>query len=357
MRVAVVGAGPAGVSAAYFLRHYDEDSSLSVDLFDRLEPRKYEEYHDMCGEAVSKKTFEDIKPIKKNSITGKIKQIREFYPGDIEIKTDMDGLLINRGEFFRSIIKAFSDNGGEFHIGEINDFSQDNEVVKLKIEDKTEKYDYVIAADGPNSMIRDRLGVKSRTKTLIQYIVDEEPEEETIQFYYDEKYEGDYLWKFPHEGKTKIGYPFIKGKDFTPKEKILKKQARTVAFGGVDQLIHNRILLMGDAACQTNPITKGGIRAAMVAGKLAAKAIANDNPYQYQKEWEKTGFTNPIFTKAFKQLKQMNNNELEKHIKIIEEINTNNYLLKYFIILRIIIFYREYLELLKSYELCDIMGW
>ena len=39
--VLVIDGGPAGSSAAYFLKHYDKDSLIKVDLVDRLNPDKY----------------------------------------------------------------------------------------------------------------------------------------------------------------------------------------------------------------------------------------------------------------------------------------------------------------------------
>jgi len=356
-KVLVVGAGPAGASAAYFLKHYDRDNLIKVDLVDRLNSDKYILYHDMCGEAVSSDILKDIKPFSPDGVVGKIQLIREFYPGDIEIQTKMDGLLINRARFFSSIIDEFVKLGGTFKRTSVEEFSQVDEKVKIKYERKFEKYDYVIAADGANSLFRKQLGMKGSTKSLAQYIIDKEPEKDTIRFFYDEMYGGDYMWEFPHNEKTKIGYPIIKGKLFKPTENILVKQARKVGYGGLDRYISGRILLIGDAACQANPITKGGIRAGVVAGKLAAKAIVDGDPNQYESEWLKTKFSSKLFIEAFEKLKEMNNIELEKHIKPFREVNMNSLLSKSVLYAKIFLLYTKYLTLYRAYDLSNKYGW
>ena len=356
--VLIVGAGPAGSSAAFFLKHFDEEDKLNVELIEGLSPEKYYLYHDMCGEGVSKQILDDLNPLEPEGVLGEINLIREFYPGDIEIKTKMNGLLIDRPKFFMSIINDFTKLGGSFtQSTQVDDFTQKDKKVKVKINGETKEYDYVVAADGANSLFRRNLGLKGETKTLLQYIVDKEPEDGVIKFYYDEKYKGDYKWEFPHEGKTKIGYPVIKGKVFKPKEKILLKQARMLAYGGISKYVVDRILLIGDAACQTNPITKGGIRAGMTAGKIAAKAILNANPGLYEKEWLKTGFSSKIFNETFEKLKAMNNKELTEHVKPFKNVNLEGAVSRNILYAKIVLFYRRYISIYRAYDLCNKLGW
>jgi succinate dehydrogenase/fumarate reductase flavoprotein subunit len=49
--VLVVAAGPAGCSAAFFLKYYDREDKVNVTLIDRLSEEKFHKYHRMCGEA------------------------------------------------------------------------------------------------------------------------------------------------------------------------------------------------------------------------------------------------------------------------------------------------------------------
>lgn len=349
--VLVVGAGPAGASAAYFIKEFDKDNLITVELVEKLDEDNYSKYHDMCGEAVSKHLLNELTPLKPGGIVEEIKLIKDYWPGDIEIDTKVEGYILNRAQFLRSIVEEFKKKGGEFKNKVVKAINQSDKKVKVKFEDEIRDYDYVIAADGANSLIRSNLGIKGKVRYFVQYIVDKEPEHGTLMFYYDEKYDGDYMWIFPHGDKTKVGYPLIKGRIFKPKEKILVKQSRAIGYGGINKYVHGRILLVGDAACQTNAITKGGIRAGMIAGKLAAKAIINENPLQYENEWLKTDFSSKIFMEAFEQLTQMNNDELSKHIKLF--IKGASWLKQ----IKCLLFYRKYLKLYKAYDLSNKVGW
>lgn len=354
--VLVVGAGPAGASAAYFLKHYDKDDLINVDLVDRLDSKRYSEYHDMCGEAVTQYLFEELLPLKPEGIVEKIKLIKEYWPGDIEIDTPVEGYIIDRTKFLESITDEFRKKGGNFENKSVKVVSQKGDVVGVGIGNESKEYDYVIAADGANSMIRKSLGIHGRTRNFIQYIIDKEPEQGALIFYNDEKYEGDYLWEFPHEGKTKVGYPLLPELS-KPKGKIIKKQSRAIGYGGVDKYVDGKILLVGDAACQDNIITKGGIRPGMVAGRMAAEAVVKGNPENYQKEWLKTDFASTIFLEAFEKLSRMDNKELEYHIKPFKGVDFQNIFQSNILYFKLLLFYRKYLKLYKAYDLSEKVGW
>jgi flavin-dependent dehydrogenase len=182
--------------------------------------------------------------------------------------------------------------------------------------------------------------------------VDEEPEHDTLIFEYDEKWKGDYKWVFPHGENTKVGFPFVDHRDREKIEgKILSKQTRIVGFGGIENNVHGNILLVGDAACHSNPITKGGIRPGMVSGKMAAEAVINDNPLEYDEKWKKSDFSSPIFMQAFNRLKEMDNRELARHIKPFRKG------FSFFSTIKSLLFYREYLEIYKAYDLSNRVGW
>ncbi len=356
-KILVVGAGPAGVICSYFLKKLDIENKIDVILIDRLGKEKYDFYHDCCGEGISKETIREIKPLKPDGITNDIKKIIEHWPGDINIVTKMDGYLINRSKFFLSVIDEFKKIGGKYYTKSLKDFRQNNEEIKVKFNDGQDKYDYLVAADGANSQIRKKLDIFGRKKNFIQFIVDKHVDSDALEFFYDEKYKGDYKWIFPHEGKAKIGYPFITGKKNFPKEKIIQKQTRSIGYGGINNYVNGRILLIGDAACQTNTITKGGIRPGMNAGKMAAEALVKNNPVLYDINWKKTDFASNIFLKSFEKIKNMNNDELKKHIEPLHKVNLDSKLQRYKLYMKLLIKYSKYLEIYKSYELSNKVGW
>ncbi len=346
--VLIVGAGPAGVSASFFTKYYND--KLDVILVERLDKRKYFEYHDICGECVSKDLEKDIKPLKidKNIIVEKVKILEERWPNDLIIRRKINGYIIDRPNFFLNIIKKFEDFGGKFLCKPLLNFEFKDDFIKAKVGDKIIKAKYLIAADGANSLIRKKLNIKGRIATALQYIIDEEPEHGKIIFEYDEKWKGDYKWIFPHGNTTKIGFPLVKFKEKI--DNIIKKQARNIGYGGLEKYVYKNILLIGDAACQNNPLTKGGIRPGMVAGKMAAEAIYKNNPQLYDEKWKNSPFGSPIFLKIFKKVKSMNNEELYNHMKPFKKGDIIGFILALF-------FYRKYLDIYRAYALSNKYGW
>lgn len=347
-RILVVGAGPAGCSAAFFLKKFSSEPT-QVLLIERLSEKSYLIYHDMCGEVTSESTLKEFH-FKPRGVIKHINKIREFYPKNIVIETKIRGYLLNRSEFLMSIIKKFEELGGVFMRGRVENFSQRANYVKVRFNNKLQKFDYLIAADGPNSEIRKKLGAGGKFMFVLQYIVKKKPEN-VLKFYYDEQYCGDYKWEFPHEDDTKIGFPLnVKDKEYLPREQIQVKQCRAIAFGGLQKYSYGRILLVGDAACQANPLTKAGIRQAIVAGKLAAKAIIEGKPTNYDSYWKNSDLANPIFGEAYEMLKKMSNKELTDHIK---PFTTNSKLISAIqILLR-----PKYWKLYQAYEKTLQFGW
>jgi digeranylgeranylglycerophospholipid reductase len=351
--VLIVGAGPAGCSAAFFSKLLDKNNSHEIILLERFDNGHYDRYHTMCGEGVSSELFRDIAPIKPSCIVEKIEKIREYWPEKVELETTMNGYIIDRPTFLNGIIDRFVTLGGRFIRKPLHDFIQRDKEITVKMttgESITTRY--LIAADGPNSFIRKKLGIAGRVKTLVQYVVEQEPEHNTLIFEYDECWEGDYKWIFPHGATTKVGFPFQKHQVREPFEgAILTKQARKVAFGGLENTVYGNILLVGDAACQSNPLTKGGIRPGMVAGRMAAEALLTNNPRAYAEKWKRSAFASPLFLHAFDRLRGMNNKELARHMAPFRKgFNA-------FSGIKAALLYPEYLKLYKAYDLSYKVGW
>ncbi|HEC92425.1 MAG TPA: hypothetical protein ENI51_05460 [Candidatus Atribacteria bacterium] len=89
----------------------------------------------------------------------------------------------------------------------------------------------------------------------------------------------------------------------------------------------------------------------MVAGRLAAESLVNHDPYRYNKKWLETSFSSSLFLEAYEILKKMHNEELQDHIKPL--IDKNVFISN----IKIILFYRKYLKLYRTYNLANEMGW
>ncbi|MBN2251378.1 MAG: NAD(P)/FAD-dependent oxidoreductase [Candidatus Altiarchaeota archaeon] len=343
--VLVIGAGLAGTSTAFFLKLLDRNGDVNVDLIEMQRSSSYSKYHRMCGEAISAKTFEELAPLKPTNVIEKIKFIEEFYPGDISFKSDVEGYIINRPLFLQAIIKEFEDLGGNFENKKaVNLVNGRNKVLVKFLNNELRRYDYVIAADGANSVIQNSFGLHvGAIRKFIQYVVDEEPEHSTLKFFYNKSYQGDYKWIFPNGSTTKIGYPIISGKvpNLEINAKVIEKQARCIRFGLMKKYVFGRTLVVGDAACQINPLTKGGIRPAMNSGKMAAEAILLGNLRLYENKCKKSVFSSEIFYVAFNRLKEMSDNEL---FELAVSYKSGE-------------FPRKYKNLLMAFKLSEEFGW
>ena len=353
--IVILGAGPGGVSAGFFSKYFDQENKLKVLLIERLSDDKYSTYHDICGGCIGKNAFKEIYPIKPQNIIEKLNTIEEHYVSEYILKGRIDGYIIDRPRFFSNIINDFIERGGEFQKASINKISKDKKGIKLQTNNNDIiKTKYLIGSDGANSLVRKSFKFGTfKTTIATQYIVDEEPEHGVLKFYYDEKYKGDYKWIFPNNDSKRIGMPFIRGEKFTPDKKIIKKQTRVIGSGRMEKYVIDNILLIGDAAGQTNPISKGGIRPAMYAGKKAAESLVKyNNPLKYETDWKNSAFHNNNMNAMFDKIKKMTNEEIVEHMEPFK----NNLITATFKIL-LSKKYKRYKDIYKAYRFEQKYGW
>jgi digeranylgeranylglycerophospholipid reductase len=92
----------------------------------------------------------------------------------------------------------------------------------------------------------------------------------------------------------------------------------------------NGILLAGDAAFQSNPMTGGGITSGMaggkIAGQIAAQAIESndfsaDFLKRYEKEWDKVGGANQRFYYKIKEaIKELSDEQLNNTAHAVQKV-------------------------------------
>jgi digeranylgeranylglycerophospholipid reductase len=153
----------------------------------------------------------------------------------------------------------------------------------------------VIAADGIESRVGRLAGIKTEPKfndieSCVQYTVScKDIVNDRLDFYFGKKVAPTgYLWVFPKENGTAnigLGVNGICSKDKKAKQyldefieakysyiSVLNRTCGGVVCGEtIDNISGNGIMLIGDAAHQTNAISGGGIINAMKAGRIAAE--------------------------------------------------------------------------------------
>lgn len=315
--VVVVGAGPAGSTAA----RYAAEAGVSVLL---LEKDRDVGYPVRCGEAVSRSGLEPfIKPDNK-WIAAEIDTFALVAPNDHQVDVHYQDavFVLERRIFDYELAQIAATKGADILTrAYVNGLIIENDTVcgvkyEYRGEQKEVRCKVVIAADGVESRVGRWAGLKTHShfrdmESSVQLTVaNVDIDQRTMYFYFgkDVAPHG-YLWVFPKGGnKANIGLG-ISGEigkhksalsylnDFMQKH-FPKAAILTQVAGGVPceitlkQISGKGILLAGDAAKQVNPLSGGGITSGMIggslAGKIAAESITLDKPghvFTYDKAW------------------------------------------------------------------------
>jgi len=314
--VIVVGAGTGGSTAARFAAK----KGLNVCLIDSKD--KKEIGNKICGDAVGAEIFDflKIKHPKDDELSCKIKGAKLYSPN---LKKCIDltdpkqaGYIVNRIEFGQRLLNEALDAGVELFIDNtmaLDLLYSQNTVsgVKVKLKDG-EKVDLrskiLIDASGFYSPLRKNVKSTLIEKEILKEdsilcyreIVKFSPQDlnitnpDYISIILDrDKAPGGYIWYFPkNQSSLNIGigtFMNLKGKvkdlyhQNVFNEFIKTSKYEIISSGGgvvpvrrpLWSCTDNGIMLIGDAACQVNPLHGGGIDPSMRGGLYAANTAIN----------------------------------------------------------------------------------
>ena len=320
--VIVVGAGTGGTTAARFTAK----NGLDVCLIDRKPRDKIGDK--ICGDAVGNEIFGLLKinHPKSEELSCHIKGAKLYSPNLKKCLTLIDpkqaGYIVNRLEFGQRLLNEAIDAGVKQFLDKTMalDVLYSNGTVsglKVKLEngEKIElKSKLVIDASGFYSPIRKALNSSLIEKTIpkedsilcYREIIKFSPKDQEVQdpeyitiILDQEKAPGGYIWYFPKdESSVNIGlgtFMDYKGKvkDFYQRnafqEFIKTSKFEILSSGGgvvpvrrpLWSCADDGIMLIGDSACQVNPLHGGGIDPSMRAGYYSANSalssIENDD--------------------------------------------------------------------------------
>ena len=305
-RTIIIGGGPAGLTAGRYL-----ENALILDKKNNIgKPVQ-------CGEGMNRKALErqGINPA-RSWVSCNIHKLERIAPSGVSMgrfESSPKGYILDRGKFEKFLLSRCR---AEIKLGE--------KVVSLEKEDKRWKIttengvfysDYVIAADGPLSLVRQKFfpdtGKELGYFSAIEYLVETEEEMDTriAQFYLDnEFYDQGYGWIFP-KGKrvanVGIGGRKIKWNDFEVflrekvekrygKFKLIENRSGTVPSGGFrGKLYRNGLMLTGDAGGLADPIFDGGMTQAMESARIASECILNNEAELYEEKVKVEPFADP----------------------------------------------------------------
>ena len=316
--VVVVGAGPGGSMAAK--RAAENGVSVLLPERDPSIGTPVECAEGIATDGIS--TFFDPDP---SWIATKIEGAILTSPSgrSCKVKVPGAGFILERKIFDRDLSILASRAGAEVFcssnvVGLLHDDGRVSGVkVKYQGEEREIGAKVVIGADGVGSMVGQWAGMDTKLRSTefhaaAEYLLGNVDVEENYPEFIagTEIAPGGYAWVFPKGGGTaNVGVgivPFkakLKPFDYCealiqrrfPRASRIEKISSAIPTTVLDEIVTEGVMLVGDAARVTDPITGGGIGNAIfsgeIAGRVAAGAVkkgdfSKKSLWAYQEEWE-----------------------------------------------------------------------
>lgn len=274
----VVGSGPAGLSAALYLII----NGIPVTVIERLSDSGFGRYHSVCGAGISDAAFRELELIDPTDIRNRIDRTKLKFPGGVTITMKTKGYVLDRVAFLRRLRERCESAGCAFVDSEVIGAERIDGGFRIRTRSGDFESRYVIGCDGAHSVIRrDLFGSRPLMMSAEEFIVDE-PTDDVFRIFVGERYHGLYEWRFPSGTMSNVG----SGKGMIHPDDCISKGGRNIPYGGVPKISDGDAYICGDAAGMANPVSGGGLRAAMVAGQNAAREIVTGKDGYYQRWWD-----------------------------------------------------------------------
>ena len=303
--VLVIGAGPAGSSTA---KHAALNGADVIVLDKKSEigtPKR-------CAEGVSKEGLKKLNIEPSNRwVTKELSGVRMIAPNgtsvwlnEEKVKLPEAGYILERKVFDKHMAMDAARAGAKIMIKTLaTGLRREANHLVVNCETMGEKFEIkakiVVGADGPESRVGRWVGLKTTIKpknmeSCAQFemanVKMQDPN--SIEFYFGSVAPGGYAWLFPKgDDIANVGLGILTTEtDLSAYEHLLlfvencpatqDAQPVEINIGGdpvggmLKELVTDNFMLVGDAASQVNPLTGGGIIAAMEAGMYAGEAAA-----------------------------------------------------------------------------------
>ena len=314
--VIVVGAGPGGASAAYFLgRAGMRVLVLEKELIPRYKP---------CGGGLSLRMLEKYFPFSFEPVIEERMEKISYALGNRTLSIplpDHSMAMVMRDkfdEFILSHAQAEVEQGAAVQ----NVIEYPDYVAVGTKEGKNYECRFLIGSDGASSIVAKSVGLR-RSKVLAAAIEAEARVTEDVLhrfhamplFIFGELQTG-YLWVFPKSDHLTVGIAALRPKQGELQTTLRRVMSRyginlenTRLFGhplpiytGRERIATSRVLLVGDPAGLVDPFSGEGIRPAIKSGHLAVTSIVTDRVENYQHEVDKQIGSSQILGLALGQL-------------------------------------------------------
>ena len=304
MRIAIIGAGPAGTWASTLLAKRGH----AVTLIDSQAP-----WEKPCGGGVTTKALSSFAIFDSELPRKYIDRITIYFSDQrsVTVPTEQPLAVLSRQELGKYLMAGAEQAGVTIVKSRVTTVEPAAHGWTLSTRDSSLQSDFLIGADGATSMVRRTLGKALRPEdlcvTLGYFIRAEGPPQMKIYFVPD--FEG-YIWSFPRPNHISYGLITRSIPGWTGRAKMLLSNFIVADLGadfldqaefysapipclGPQAWKHNQIsgerwALVGDAAGLADPITGEGIYFALKSAEILAQTI--EAPQQYQRKvWNEIG--------------------------------------------------------------------